>query len=224
MTLGPDAYGGDDLVGGGEWWNITYPTPFDASHLESNLSFIHVDGNRFVDESGDILTLQGVNISDPDKLAKDGHWGKAYFEVIKSRGAKVVRIPVHPVAWRKRGKAAYFELLDEAVTWASELDLYPIIEWHSIGNLETGLFQYPTYDTTKQETYSFWRDVSFRYAGIPVVAFCELFNEPTMYRGQLGYISWSQWREINEEIIGIIFAHDARVIPLVAGFDWAYEL
>jgi endoglucanase len=214
----------EDANDGGDWWNIPYPEPFDASHLESSLSFIHVDGNLFVDDAGHIRSFHGVNISDPDKLEKDGRWSKAYFQVIKDWGADIVRVPVHPVAWRGRGKAAYFELLDQAVIWASELDLYLIIEWHSIGNLETEVFQHPMHDTTKQETYNFWRDVSFRYAGIPAVAFYELFNEPTMYRGQLGHITWSEWREINEEIIGIIFAHDARVIPLVAGFDWAYEL
>lgn len=27
-----------------------------------------------------------------------------------------------------------------------------------------------------------------------------------------------------EEIIGIIYAHDTNKIPIVAGFNWAYEL
>ncbi len=224
MMFCPQAIAEEARDGGGDWWNIPYPEPFDSSQLESGLGFIHVDGNRFVDEAGNIRTFHGVNVSDPDKLEKDGRWSKAYFQVIKDWGADIVRVPVHPIAWRGRGKAAYFELLDQAVTWASELDLYLIIEWHSIGNLATGVFQHPMYDTTEQETYNFWRDVSYRYAGIPVVAIYEIFNEPTMYRGQLGHITWSEWREINEQIIGIIFAHDPRVIPLVAGFDWAYEL
>ena len=110
------------------------------------------------------------------------------------------------------------------MTWASELGLYLNIEWHGIGNLETEVFQHPMHYTTRQETYNFWRDVSFRYAGIPAVAFYELFNEPTTYNGQLGRISWAEWKVIVEQMIGIIFAHDTKVIPLVGGFDWAYEL
>ncbi len=133
-------------------------------------------------------------------------------------------MPVHPVAWKGRGKVEYFKLLDQAVTWAFELDLYLNIEWHGIGNLKTEVFQHPMHYTTRQETYNFWRDISFRYAGIPAVAFYELFNEPTTYFGQLGQISWAEWKAINEEMIGIIFAHDTKVIPLVGGFDWAYEL
>jgi len=208
----------------GEWWDVPYPEPFDASKIETSLQFIHVEGNRFVDEDGNTRIFRGVNISDPEKLEKNGHWNRAHFEIIKDWGANLVRVPVHPVAWKGRGKVEYFKLLDQAVTWASELGLYLNIEWHGIGNLSTEVFQHPMHYTTRQETYNFWRDVSFRYANLPAVAFYELFNEPTTYNGQLGKISWAEWKVIVEQMIGIIFAHDSKVIPLVAGFNWAYEL
>ena len=209
---------------GVDWWNVPYPEPFDASGIQTSLPRLHVEGNRFVDESGNTVVLYGVNISDPDKLAKQGHWSKAHFQVIKDWGATLVRVTVHPVAWKERGKDEYFKLLDQAVTWASELGLYLNIEWHGIGNLQTEVFQHPMHYTTRQETYNFWRDVSFRYAGVPAVAFYELFNEPTTYREQLGRISWAEWKVIVEQMITIIRAHDPEVIPLVGGFDWAYEL
>ena len=221
---GSFASAGDVEPKSDDWWSVPYPEPFDASKLESTLQFIHVEGNRFVDEDGNTRTFHGVNISDPDKLEKNGRWSKAHFQVIKDWGANLVRVPVHPVAWKGRGKVEYFNLLDQAVTWASELGLYLNIEWHGIGNLSTEVFQHPMHYTTRQETYNFWRDVSFRYAGIPAVAFYELFNEPTTYNGQLGQISWAEWKAIVEQMIGIIFAHDTKVIPLVGGFNWAYEL
>jgi endoglucanase len=208
----------------GEWWNVPYPGTYQAGTNDHTLSFIRVEGNRFVDDQGRTMVFRGVNISDPDKLAKMGHWNRRHFEVIKEWGANVVRVPVHPVAWKERGREEYFKLLDQAVDWASELGLYLIVEWHSIGNLETGLFQHPMHQTTKQETFEFWRGIAHRYAGVSTIAFYELFNEPTLYRGQLGRMTWTQWKEINEEIIHIIFAHNPKVIPLVAGFDWAYEL
>ncbi len=209
---------------GGDWWDVPYPKPFDASSITNPPPFIHVEGNRFVDEDGNTRIFHGVNISDPDKLAKDGYWNRAHFKAVKSWGADLVRVPVHPVAWKGRGKEAYFELLDQAVIWASDVGVYLIIEWHGIGNLKTEVFQHPMHYTTRQETYNFWRDISFRYAGVSTIAFYELFNEPTTYFGQLGRISWAEWKAINEEMIGIIFAHDKQVIPLVGGFDWAYEL
>ena len=212
---------------GGEpdkWWSAPYPEPFDFSTVETDLTFIHVEGNQFVNGHGDTVVFMGVNISDPDKLARNGRWSKQHLAAVKEWGANLVRVPVHPVAWRTRGKDAYFELLDQAVMWASELDMHLIIEWHSIGNLKTELFQHPQYDTTKTETFAFWRAVAHRYAGIPTIAFYELFNEPTTFNGTLGRVTWQEWKEINEEIIHIIYAHDTNVIPLVGGFDWAYEL
>jgi endoglucanase len=205
-------------------WDAPYPERFDAGLIHKPLGLIRVDGNRFIDASGAPVVFQGVNISDPDKLEQNGHWNRHHFEVIREWGANVVRIPVHPAAWRARGKQSYLSLLDQAVVWATELDLYLIIDWHSIGNLVTGLFQHPMYDTTQQETLEFWRSIAFRYKGVPTLAFYELFNEPTLQNGRLGMASWDQWKALNEEMISIIYAHEKQAIPLVAGFDWAYDL
>ena len=207
-----------------EWWNVPYPDAFDASKLGKAPGWLHVEGNRFVDEHGKPVVLRGVNISDPDKLVKGGHWSKRYFEVIKEWGADVVRVPVHPVAWKERGKSEYFKVLDQAVVWASDLGLYLIVEWHSMGNLEMGLLQHPMHETSKQKTLEFWRAIANRYAGISTIAFYEFFNEPTLFDGKLGQMTWGEWKKINEQLIALIRANGAKAIPLVAGFDWAYEL
>lgn len=212
--------GGDEA----EWWNIPYPKPFDAASLSKALPFIRVEGNRFVDEQGETIVFRGVAIADPDKLVRQGRWSKRVFEEVASWGANIIRVPVHPIAWRGRGKAGYLELVDDALTWATELGIYLMIDWHSIGNLETGLFQHPMYDTTKPETLEFWRTIAARYTGIPTVAFYDLFNEPTVFNGQLGTTTWTKWKAFIEEVIGIIYAHDRKVIPLVSGFNWAYDL
>ena len=207
-----------------EWWYIPFPQPFNPEGFENSLGFIRVKGNKFVDEGGNPILFQGVNISDPDKLEKNGHWDKNHFKVIKDWGANIVRIPIHPIAWRERGMEGYFALLDQAVIWANDLGLYLIVEWHCCGNLVSGLFHHPMHQTTKQETYQFWKSMSFRYKDISALAFYEIFNEPTVFNGQLGSMPWTEWKTINEEIISIIFAHDRKKIPLVAGFNWAYDL
>jgi aryl-phospho-beta-D-glucosidase BglC (GH1 family) len=102
--------------------------------------------------------------------------------------------------------------------------MYVILDWHTIGNLETGVYQDPMYETTKEETYNFWRTMARHYAGHNTVAFYELFNEPTTYRNQLGPVSWDAWKKSVEEEIAIIRAYNPQAIPLVAGFDWAYDL
>lgn len=188
------------------------------------LPLIKVQGNKFVNEKGDTILFRGVAISDPDKVDGQGHWDKNEFEQVKAMGATLVRIPVHPAAWRSRTPQKYLQLLDQAVQWCTDLDMYVMIDWHSIGNLGMELFQNPMYNTTKQETYQFWHDIAQHFRGNNTVAFYEFFNEPTTYRGQLGSITWAEWKEINENLIKLVRAFDPETIPLIAGFDWAYDL
>ncbi|HVZ32163.1 MAG TPA: cellulase family glycosylhydrolase, partial [Polyangiaceae bacterium] len=202
------------------WWDAPYPKPFDPARLAKRLAPIHVDGNHFADETGKTFVFEGVSIADPDLLIRRGHWDRGLFEAIASWGANIVRVPVHPAAFHGRGAQSYFELLDQAVIWANELGMYIIVDWHSIGNLGAELFQHPMYDTTRGETYQFWRSVAFRYQHVPTVALYELFNEPTVFNGKLGAIPWTDWKRINEELIDILRAYNPDAIPLVAGFDW----
>jgi endoglucanase len=188
------------------------------------LSRISVKANKFITAEGNTIIFKGLNASDPDKLQRDGHWNKQYFEEAKNWGANIVRLPVHPAAWRRYAPADYMALLDQGIQWATELQLYIIIDWHSIGNLKSELFQSPGYETTRKETFEFWRTMAKRYKDNTTVAFFELYNEPTVFNGQLGVCSWQEWKAINEEMITIIRAHGARTIPLVAGFNWAYDL
>ncbi len=206
------------------WWQGSYPARQQQNPKAKQLSLIKVKGNKFINAKGDTVLFRGVSIADPDKIEHEGHWNKQLFEQVKNIGSMLVRIPVHPIAWRERTPANYLILLDSAASWCTDLGLYIDIDWHSIGNLEMELFQDPMYNTSKQETYEFWRTISKHFNGYNTVAFYELFNEPTTYRGQLGVISWSEWKKINENIIGLIRSYDNETIPLVAGFDWAYDL
>jgi hypothetical protein len=187
------------------------------------LPLVTVSGNQFM-INGKAFQFRGLDASDPDKLEKDGQWNREYFEAVKSWGANIIRFPVHPAAWRSRGKETYLKLLDDGVKWATELGLYVIIDWHSIGNLRTEMYQSPYYETTRKETYEFWRTMAAHFKGNTTVAFFELFNEPTVINGQLGICSWQDWKAMNEEMILIIRAHGNKAIPLVAGFNWAYDL
>lgn len=188
------------------------------------LSRISVKGNKFVTAEGKTIVFRGLNTSDPNKLLKENHWNREYFQEMKRWGANIVRLPVHPSAWRALGKDAYIRTLDQGIVWAKELGMYVIIDWHSIGNLRTEMYQNDSYETTQKETFEFWRTMSRQYKDNTTVAFFELFNEPTLYGGQLGRCTWGQWKELVEEMITIIRAHGAPTIPLVAGFNWAYDL
>lgn len=201
------------------------PVPVAGQDSSAALPVIGIDGNRLVGPDGNTVVFRGFSFSDPDKLEREGQWNRALFEEARIRwNATIVRLPVHPSAWRERGEQAYLKLLDDGIRWAEENSLYVIIDWHSIGNLRTELFQHPMYNTSKTETLRFWKAIAARYGNRPTVAFYELFNEPTRFNGTLGRISWADFKEYMEEIIYVIRAHGAKGIPLVAGFDWAYDL
>lgn len=199
--------------------------PLDRSDGESDsLSALRVEGNRFVDETGATVVLRGVSFSDPDRLEEAGHWNREYFQAARDWNANVVRFPVHPLRWRDRGQEDYLRLLDEGVRWAAELGMYVIIDWHSIGSLTAERYTRDIYETTREETFHFWETIARRYANNPVVAFYELFNEPTTNGGEYGEASWEEHKALMEEIIGVIREHDPNSIALVAGFDWGYDL
>lgn len=200
------------------WWRDQGPG--GRGQANTTLSRVSVKGNRFVDPDGKPILFRGLCISDPDKLKQQGHWNKEHFQKVKEMGTMLLRIPVHPVAWRERGGAEYVKLLDEAVQWSTELGMYVMIDWHSIGNMTTGIYQNPMYDTTKEETYGFWRAMSQRYGRNNTVAFFEFFNEPAAF----GRVNWEAWKTIVEDEIAIVRSNNAQAIPMVAGFDWAYDL
>ena len=169
-----------------DWWNEEWIPAYQIKSTALDMDFIRVKKNKLVNENDEILVFKGLSIADPDKIVKDGRWSKAHFEVIKSWGATLVRIPVHPLALRQRGIKNYLKLLDQAVDWCSELGIYVIIDWHSIGNLQMEMFQHDIYETTKRETYYFWKTIARHYKDIPTVAFYEIYNEPTVFNGTLG--------------------------------------
>ncbi len=208
------------------WWQASadwHPHPVARPNAKA-LPRITVKGNRFVNPAGEPVLFRGVAVADPDKLAGEGRWNRELFVAVKALGANIVRLPVHPIAWRERGADAYLALLDQAVDWCTELGLYVIIDWHSIGNLQSGMFQAPMYDTSVPETLTFWRTIAGHFQGDHTVAFYDLFNEPAHIRGLLDGMTWPEWRKLNERMIGVIRFFDQEAIPLVAGFDWAYDL
>jgi len=206
------------------WWNQPPAVPQPEVPGAKVLPSISVRGNRFVNTSGDTVVMRGLATSDPDKLERQGHWTRELFAKLHDFGATIVRIPIHPQAWRERTPEIYLKMLDQAVAWSTELGMYIMIDWHVIGNLKMGLFQDPYYNTTEQETYEFWRTIARHYKGHHTPAFYELFNEPTLFNGQLGGMSWSEWKKINENMINLIRAYDSEKVMLVAGLDWAYDL
>jgi len=102
------------------WWNQPPVPAAPANPNLKKLPLISVQGSRFVEPASNAVLFRGVAIADPDKLASQGHWNKDLFAAVQQMGARMVRIPVHPIAWR-RGPHGLPPLPDQAVEWCTEL-------------------------------------------------------------------------------------------------------
>jgi endoglucanase len=204
------------------------PRTFSSAPAETkavaSLPVVAVKGNKFVLPDGTPIVFRGLALSDPAELKGKGQWGRRYFEEAKKWNANVVRIPVHPRDWRRLGSTEYLKLIDEAVQWSGELGMYVILDWHTIGNLLTGVYHLPMYETSRDETFRFWYTIAQRYKNNPVVAMYELYNEPTNVDGAMGPMPWADYRQLIEDLTFMIQKGNPRAIVLVAGYNWGYDL
>ena len=95
-----------------EWWTIPYPGRFDTALLSKKQSLISVKGNSFVDSEGNTFVFRGMNIADPDKLAREGQWAKPLFEEVHlafDRQPRNRAIPAPPVCDRYRRNSQLLE-------------------------------------------------------------------------------------------------------------------
>lgn len=185
---------------------------------------ISIRGNKFVDKDGKEVVLRGLCFSDPVKLVRENQWNEKYFAEAADWGANVVRFAVHPSNLRSMGWEKTFQELDRGVELARKYGMYVIMDWHSIGNLKEEKYTSPMYNTTREETFRFWRTVAGHYRNEPQVALYELFNEPTVTDPKTGSCTWDEWKSLQEAIIDTIRSVNPDALCLCAGFDWAYDL
>lgn len=185
---------------------------------------VRVEGNKFIGPDGNELIFRGLCFSDPVKLLRDGRWNEPYFAEAADWGANVVRFAVHPANLNSLGWDETFEAIDRGVEWAKKYGLYVILDWHSIGNLKDELYTSPMYDTTREETFRFWRTAASRYKDEPAVALYEIFNEPTVTAENVGSCTWREWKQLQEQIIDTVRTYNPDAVCLCAGFNWAYDL
>ena len=115
-------------------------------------------------------------------------------------------------------------MLDDAVQWSGELGMHVIIDWHTIGNMLTGVYHLPMYITSRDETFRFWYTIAERYKNNPVVAMYELYNEPTNRDGNMGPMPWAEYRKLVEDLTYMIQKINPQAIVLVAGYNRGNDL
>lgn len=140
---------------------------------------LFVDGNRLVDQHGNEVWLQGVNVASLEWRVDGENVLSSVVVAIEDWNANVIRLPVKDDYWfgttpgqNDNGKA-YRDLVDAAITLATNRGAYVVLDLHR-------------YRAPRDEYLDFWRDAATRYKNHPGVLF-DLINEP---HG----ISWEVWR------------------------------
>jgi endoglucanase len=184
---------------------------------------LRVANGKLLDANGDQVVLKGLGFASISAARAIGKWNEEYFANARGWNAELIRLPVNPADYRNAPEQTLLDL-DDALGWCQKHGMYLIIDYHVVGNVTQGLFQWADdLSTTWPETEAFWAAVSARYADQPTVAFLEIYNEPAALEYMGGSWDFSDWREHADSIVAILRQHAPKAIPVVAGLDWAYD-
>jgi hypothetical protein len=183
-----------------------------AGHAQ--VSWLHVDGNRIKDSSGNNVTLRGVSILAPEHnnecttCATKPISEMLQWQADAGRGwhSRIVRLQV-TCAKVSDPAQSFADIIDPYVQQAIAKGLYIIVDLHFVSNYGSG-------GIPQVFVMNFWKYVAPRYANTPNVLF-EVYNEP------INPDVWTTWKSYIQPVIDTIRAVAPRNIILVGGPQWS---
>lgn len=173
---------------------------------------LSVKGTQLVDANGKPYQIKGVSTHGinwfPEYVNKDG------FQTMRDEwGINCIRLAMYTAesnSYCEGGnKDALKELVSDGVSYATDLGMYVIIDWHILHDLDPNKY--------KAEALAFFDEMSKKYANNKNVLY-EICNEPN------GGTSWSQVKSYAEEVIPIIKSNDPDAIIIVGTPTWSQDV
>ena len=201
------------------------PVQTQAAPLVSPLPWLHVQGNRIVNENGLQVVLRGVMIEEQSDISVRFDEGDVV-ELAQNWHVNVIRVWIFPDLWQNDPR--YVEdILDPIVNWGNKYGIYILLGWSAHGNPITGQTDLPDwrnlfpfhgnpYNPNMALATDFWNSVAERYKNDPWVIY-SIFNEPS-------HITWKDWRPVAEQLVDVVRSHNPRALILVSGVSWANDL
>ena len=187
---------------------LILPTTSSSGAASTDLSPLHVDGNRIVDASGQQVTLRGVNRSGTEfACVNEGGYGftqgpidQGAVDAIKSWRANVVRLPLNEQCWLGingmnplYSGANYQAAIVGFVDLLTRSGLYVILDLHwSAPGEELATHQQTMPDIDHSPV--FWSSVASTFKGNDAVIF-EPYNEPLPDTQRDSDAAWMCWRD-----------------------------
>jgi len=224
------------------------PTPAPTPVPPAGFSALHVQGNKFVNASGQTVQLRGMNRSGSEYMC----WSSAVFDgpadaasitAIKSWHVNVVRIPLNEDCWLGingvapgLSGASYQQAIKDYVSLLNQQGLYAILDLHHTapGSQQAkGQMQMPDQDHAP----AFWSSVASAFKGNNSVIF-EPFNEPWPGVMDTSAASWTCWRDGGscpglgfsyqvagmQSLVNAIRATGATNVIVQGGLEWSNYL
>ncbi|MCR5542635.1 MAG: cellulase family glycosylhydrolase [Eubacterium sp.] len=182
-----------------------------GSPLE-NHGKLSIKGTDIVDKNGDKYQLKGVSTHGiawfPDYVNKD-----AFKTLRDDWGANLIRIAMYTGEnggyCQDGNKDNLKKLVDDGVSYATELGLYVIIDWHILSDNNPHI--------NESEAVAFFDEMSSKYADYDNVLY-EICNEPN------GGTSWSDIKSYAETVIPAIRNNDKDGIIIVGTPTWSQDV
>ncbi|MCR5250112.1 MAG: cellulase family glycosylhydrolase [Lachnospiraceae bacterium] len=169
-------------------------------------------GTKMVDSHGNAFQLRGVSTHGigwfPQYVNRDT------FKTLRDEwGVNCIRLAMYSdegAGYASGGNQAQLkQLVNDGVSYATELGMYVIIDWHVLGEKDPNVH--------KDEAKKFFDEMSKKYASYENVLY-EICNEPN------GNTSWKQVKSYAEELVGVIRANDGRGIIIVGTPTWSQDV
>ncbi|MCH5274673.1 MAG: cellulase family glycosylhydrolase [Lachnospiraceae bacterium] len=189
----------------------TEPEDFDPTQAAPSLcGALHVDGTQLVDEQGRPVQLRGISTHGlqwfPEYVNED-----CFRELHEDWKANVIRLAMYTAegGYCEGDKESFKELIANGVEYATNQDMYVIIDWHILSDNNP--------NNHKEEAKAFFEEMAENYADYNNVLY-EICNEPN------GGTGWKDIKSYAEEIIPIIRSYDEDAIILVGTPTWSQNV
>ncbi len=174
---------------------------------------LSVRGSGLVDKNGNEFQLQGVSTHGIAWFPQ--YVNKASFQTIRDEwGANCIRLAMYSAengGYCTGGNQTELkQLLNDGVSYATELGMYVIIDWHVMN-------QDGDPNTHKTEAIAFFEEMSSKYAEYDNVIY-EICNEPN------GGTQWSSIRSYAMEVIPVIKANNPDAVIIVGTPNWSQDV
>lgn len=185
------------------------PTPPSA---EGGVPALHVAGTTLADPAGNTVRLRGVSTHGlawfPDYVNQE-----AFRTLKEDWGANAVRLALYTGEYggycNGGDRETLKKLVDDGVTYATDLGLYVIIDWHILSDGDPRIHQ--------DEAVRFFDEMSRKYADHTNVLY-EICNEPQN----------SPWQTVikpyAETVLAAIRANDPDAVVIVGTNTWSQDV